>query len=86
VSLTFTRGKLVTDRTTKGPKLNCRNWECGVLLPVRGCPLPAKSSDARDTKREALPLSVFDGVVPVPMLIPGELYGVRKPWYFRRHS
>jgi hypothetical protein len=22
------------DRATKKPKLNCRNWECGVLLPV----------------------------------------------------
>ena len=22
------------DRTTKQPKLNCRNWECGVVVPV----------------------------------------------------
>ncbi|KAL4941455.1 hypothetical protein BDV06DRAFT_194538 [Aspergillus oleicola] len=27
-------GRLVTDRTTKRPKLNCRNWECGVVVPV----------------------------------------------------
>ncbi|RAH77551.1 tyrosyl-DNA phosphodiesterase [Aspergillus japonicus CBS 114.51] len=27
-------GRLVLDRTTKQPKLNCRNWECGVLVPV----------------------------------------------------
>ncbi|KAL4948400.1 tyrosyl-DNA phosphodiesterase-domain-containing protein [Aspergillus filifer] len=27
-------GRLVTDRTTKKPKLNCRNWECGVVVPV----------------------------------------------------
>ncbi|KAL4927449.1 uncharacterized protein BDV17DRAFT_282549 [Aspergillus undulatus] len=27
-------GRLVTDRTTKQPKLNCRNWECGVIVPV----------------------------------------------------
>ncbi|RAH41165.1 uncharacterized protein BO95DRAFT_447248 [Aspergillus brunneoviolaceus CBS 621.78] len=27
-------GRLVLDRTTKQPKLNCRNWECGVVVPV----------------------------------------------------
>ncbi|RMJ22803.1 hypothetical protein PHISP_06325 [Aspergillus sp. HF37] len=27
-------GRLVQDRTKKQPKLNCRNWECGVLVPV----------------------------------------------------
>ncbi|KAL4783410.1 tyrosyl-DNA phosphodiesterase-domain-containing protein [Aspergillus varians] len=27
-------GRLVHDRTTKQPKLNCRNWECGVVVPV----------------------------------------------------
>lgn len=30
----FIRGRLVFDRTTKQPKLNCRNWECGVVVPV----------------------------------------------------
>jgi hypothetical protein len=29
-------GRLVQDRKTKAPKLNCRNWECGVVVPVRG--------------------------------------------------
>ncbi|KAL2828233.1 tyrosyl-DNA phosphodiesterase [Aspergillus cavernicola] len=27
-------GRLVNDRATKQPKLNCRNWECGVVIPV----------------------------------------------------
>ncbi|KAL2855450.1 tyrosyl-DNA phosphodiesterase-domain-containing protein [Aspergillus pseudoustus] len=27
-------GRLVQDRSTKQPKLNCRNWECGVIVPV----------------------------------------------------
>ncbi|KAL4759960.1 uncharacterized protein BDW70DRAFT_169135 [Aspergillus foveolatus] len=27
-------GRLVYDRTRKQPKLNCRNWECGVVIPV----------------------------------------------------
>ncbi|PGH04724.1 hypothetical protein AJ79_07003 [Helicocarpus griseus UAMH5409] len=28
-------GRLVLDRSTNKPKLNCRNWECGVVLPIR---------------------------------------------------
>ncbi|KAL8674241.1 MAG: hypothetical protein Q9168_001366 [Polycauliona sp. 1 TL-2023] len=28
-------GRLVKDRQTKLPKLNCRNWECGVIIPFR---------------------------------------------------
>ncbi|RPB18537.1 phospholipase D/nuclease [Terfezia boudieri ATCC MYA-4762] len=27
-------GKLVMDKTSKSPKLNVKNWECGVLIPV----------------------------------------------------
>ncbi|GKZ23809.1 hypothetical protein AbraCBS73388_010402 [Aspergillus brasiliensis] len=27
-------GRLVQERTTKTPKLNCRNWECGVIVPI----------------------------------------------------
>jgi len=27
-------GQMVWDRTAKAPKLNARNWECGVLVPV----------------------------------------------------
>ena len=27
-------GKLVYDKKEKAWKINCRNWECGVLLPV----------------------------------------------------
>ena len=28
-------------------------------------------------------LDVFDGTVPVPMVLPGKRYGgARKPWYF----
>ncbi|KAI5804074.1 hypothetical protein DFH27DRAFT_553915, partial [Peziza echinospora] len=28
------RGKLVLDRASQKPKLNVKNWECGVLVPV----------------------------------------------------
>ncbi|PWY80966.1 phospholipase D/nuclease [Aspergillus sclerotioniger CBS 115572] len=27
-------GRLVQDRATKTLKINCRNWECGVLVPI----------------------------------------------------
>ncbi|KAK2778556.1 hypothetical protein FQN53_001755 [Emmonsiellopsis sp. PD_33] len=28
-------GRLVLDRKSSRPRLNCRNWECGVVLPIR---------------------------------------------------
>ncbi len=27
-------------------------------------------------------LKEFEGIVPVPMQVPGEAYGDRKPWYY----
>lgn len=27
-------------------------------------------------------LEEFEGIVPVPMHVPGESYGDKKPWYF----
>ena len=65
-------GKLFKDRATKLPKINCRNWECGVLLPVRDAGKRNAHSD----------LSDFEKIVPVPMKYPGESYGDRKPWYY----
>ncbi|KAK4242628.1 hypothetical protein C8A03DRAFT_11236 [Achaetomium macrosporum] len=71
-------GRLVRDRTTGKPKLTCRNWFCGVLIPVQG-----NSSDATD-------LSVFTGQVPVPMEWPSRPYasdgGSRSeitPWFYQ---
>jgi hypothetical protein len=107
------RGRLVKDQKTKLPKLNCRNWECGVIVPV-----PLKSTAASQSKRgsevegegenenekgsqttvkekemdieSAVTKTVkqreisdiFQGVVPVPMIFPGEVYGTRHPWFF----
>ncbi|KAL6719708.1 hypothetical protein ACLMJK_001629 [Lecanora helva] len=65
-------GKLTKDRATKAPKLNCRNWECGVLFPV-----PASGTD-----KGGIDLGVFRGSVPVPMQYPGQPYGDSKPWYY----
>lgn len=48
------RGRLVIDRDTKKPKLNCRNWECGVLVPITSQaesepePEPAKKDKGKD--------------------------------------
>ena len=62
-------GKLIKDRTTKSPKLNCRNWECGVIVPAN----PANNGQG---------MKAFEGVVPVPFQYPGERYEGRQPWYF----
>ena len=65
-------GKLVKDRASKLPKLNCRNWECGIIVPLR--------SNGR--KIEQKDLAMFECSVPVPMQYPGEHYGSCKPWYY----
>ena len=65
-------GKMVKDRATKLPKLNCRNWECGVMIKV--------PDNALNVDRKGL--TAFAGTVPVPMEYPGEMYGTRKPWYY----
>jgi len=67
-------GKVVKDRTRKEPKINCRNWECGVVFPVD---LSADSSSEMPT------LDVFAGRVDVPFRYPAEEYGKRKPWFFK---
>ena len=71
-------GKLVRDQRTKAPKLTCRNWECGVLIPVH-------LNDAQPElgiPDSVCNMDVFRAHVPVPMVYPGEMYGTRKPWYF----
>ena len=56
-------------------KLTCRNWECGVILPV---PVPAHEGKVKG-------FEVFESVLPVPMVYPGKMYeGNRdlEPWFF----
>ncbi|OJJ43749.1 hypothetical protein ASPZODRAFT_73516 [Penicilliopsis zonata CBS 506.65] len=75
-------GRLVSDRSTKQPKLNCRNWECGVLVPV-GKETPARDTQTIDTPADDL-VGVFEGTVPVPMVIPGRRFeGGIRPWFQR---
>ena len=84
--------KLVKDKTTKQMKLNARNWECGVVVPVvlkqqqeEG---DEEEEEEEEEERESATvekgkgLQVFEGRVPVPMRWPGEEYGKRMPWFF----
>ncbi|KAI9036666.1 uncharacterized protein KD926_001561 [Aspergillus affinis] len=49
-------GRLVQDRSTKEPKLNCRNWECGVLVPV----IEPKKPDTKAESTEKGKAEFFD--------------------------
>ncbi|KAI2642772.1 tyrosyl-DNA phosphodiesterase-domain-containing protein [Xylaria nigripes] len=63
-------GRLVKDRASQQPKLNCRNWECGVLIPMEG-----ESAEPG--------LKAFENRIPVPMIVPSEAYGKthsKRPW------
>lgn len=67
-------GKLVYDKKAKEWKLNCRNWECGVLLPV----------DVSDKEGEgAVGMEVFDEMLEPPFMYPALEYEDREPWYFQ---
>ncbi|EEP78247.1 predicted protein [Uncinocarpus reesii 1704] len=70
-------GRLVLDRSTTQPKLNCKNWECGVIVPIADRGPSATEDRGNDVDR------VFAGSVPVPMEFPAPEYGPdTKPWYF----
>ena len=78
-------GKMTKDRVLKTPRLTCRNWECGVVIPVRkNIPsdpeLGNKNVDATENARD---MKIFDGIFPIPMETPGKKYGARKPWSSR---
>ncbi|KAJ5563909.1 hypothetical protein N7513_000151 [Penicillium frequentans] len=76
-------GRLVKDRQTNKAKLNCRNWECGVLFPVE---TPVRqNSQGLNWKSEYrhLPAEVFEDTIPIPMMVPAPpLTEENKPWFF----
>lgn len=74
-------GRLVKDRTTKETKLNCRNWECGVLVSFPTDRTPDQTARARDTQNSSSP-DTFRNMIPVPMIVPGEKYGAKRPWFY----
>jgi hypothetical protein len=61
--------------TTKNVKLNCNNWECGVIVPIEDP--PEDMSDLGETFRSVLdvPFEYGEG--------KGLEYGGRKPWFFK---
>ena len=71
-------GKLVYDKKQKAWKINCRNWECGVLLPIAADRVKEFSSDENVVR-----MAVFDNIVPPPFEVPGKEYEGREPWYFQ---
>ncbi|KAM3498335.1 hypothetical protein MY11210_009680 [Beauveria gryllotalpidicola] len=64
-------GRVVKDRGTGSAKMSCRNWECGVIVPVHGNP------------GNGCEFTIFSPVVPVPMMVPGRPYkDSDEPWFF----
>jgi len=70
-------GKLVYDKKAKEWKLNCRNWECGVLLPV---------DVSANEGKGVVGMDVFDDVLEPPFMYPGLEYEDREPWYFQEKN
>ncbi|ATZ48544.1 hypothetical protein BCIN_03g07410 [Botrytis cinerea B05.10] len=75
-------GRMVKDRVTKEPKLNCSNWECGILFSV---PLTDLNAPAAVPKSGIPTMEAFDGSIPVPMVFPGNVYGSKRPWYYSEY-
>ncbi|RPB05815.1 hypothetical protein L873DRAFT_1661544, partial [Choiromyces venosus 120613-1] len=77
---------LVTDKSTKTPKMNCKNWECGVLFPVvakDGGRTLSGTSPPESKRKVAEGMEVFGGTIPVPMKVPAESMEDKRPWFFR---
>ncbi|GME26339.1 phospholipase d nuclease [Neofusicoccum parvum] len=68
-------GTLSKDRATQALKVTCRNYECGVIVPV-----PAERMNG-GVEDEAPGYEVFDGTVEIPLEMPGDEYGDKSPWY-----
>ncbi|KAL7912324.1 phospholipase D/nuclease [Trichoderma velutinum] len=72
----FLRGRLSRDNSTGGIKMNCRNWECGVIIPV-------PESKTVDKTPASADMAMFAGTVPVPMQVPGPAYASNdQPWLY----
>ncbi|KAG5925566.1 hypothetical protein E4U42_004168 [Claviceps africana] len=67
-------GSVVRGKAAGEGKILCRNWECGVVVPVRTASQQNSPSD----------MGIFSGTVPVPMQVPGRQYSPNEqPWFFR---
>jgi len=71
-------GKVVKDRAKGQMKLVCRNWECGIIMPVL-----APEDCILDTEN---PRAVFEPVLDIPCEFPGKKYEDEdEPWFFMNH-
>ncbi|KAI0994689.1 hypothetical protein K3495_g13492 [Podosphaera aphanis] len=70
-------GRLVKDAKTKQPKLNCTNWECGIIFPI-------SQQEFEMNHLESVGMEIFRDHIPVPMVTPGAAYGDREPWFFNK--
>lgn len=72
------------DSKTGKPKMSCRNWECGVVLPVDVTASLGPGSSGSGASSDANELStIFSSRVPVPIHFPGRTYGpADKPWLY----
>ncbi|KAJ5613043.1 hypothetical protein N7510_006237 [Penicillium lagena] len=80
-------GRLVKDRGTGQPKLNCRNWECGVVVPITETDLTTQGKQGMmNGKAESsgyFPAGIFRDTVPVVMKTPArQLKEGLDPWFF----
>lgn len=71
----------MVDRKSKAPKINLKNWECGVVIPVAARNVGATLSGALP-EMGTPGFSVFQNTVPVPMETPGESMERKQPWFF----
>ncbi|CAP86556.1 hypothetical protein E8E15_007437 [Penicillium rubens] len=80
-------GRIVKDPKTKSLKMNCRNWECGVIVPIINEKKTGEKGKGPETHGAVtsapLPVGVFNDTVPVPMRVPAApLSEHRKPFFF----
>lgn len=74
-------GKMTKDRQLGLPKLTCRNWECGVVIPMKKAVSISKRMDgSSDQNSDIRGISMSDGIIPVPMQLAGMRYRGRNPW------
>jgi hypothetical protein len=73
------RGRLVQDKVTKQPRLTCRNWECGVVIPLLVS--EELSSVSEMVSRPPSGLEIFDRKILVPMREPARPMQANRPWF-----
>lgn len=66
-------GRVTIDKS-KEPKINCRNWECGVLVPLE--------TEMRVDQDKFPTLGALKERLDVPFELPGASYDGKEPWFF----